>query len=114
MILAVIGSRTWNNRKILFEILDNILGIDEIVSGGAAGADSLAQAYAKERGKSILIIYPDYGTYNGKIAPLIRNEIIVKKCDLLIAFQTANSRGAEFTINLAKNAGKFLKVVKEQ
>ena len=73
MKLAVIGSRTFLDYKLLSEKLDEIYedyGIDEIVSGGAKGADTLAERYALEHDIPIQIIKPKYLHSNDKGAPV--------------------------------------------
>ncbi len=47
MNIAVIGTRTFNDYKLLFNILREY-DIKLIISGGAIGADKLAERYAKE------------------------------------------------------------------
>lgn len=47
--LAVVGSRTFTDRKLCWKILDDLrtkYNITEIVSGGAQGADSYGAAYS--------------------------------------------------------------------
>ena len=58
MKIAVVGSRDFLNYNTLVNFISERISIDEInliVSGGAAGTDSLAQRFAKENGKPILI-----------------------------------------------------------
>lgn len=84
--LAIVGSRDFNNYSQLQGYLDQICERgDTLVSGGAVGADSLAQRYAKERGLSILIIYPDY-KHLGRGATFARNRTIVEHADRVYAF----------------------------
>ena len=84
--LAIVGNRDFTNYKQLCEYLDEICERgDTIVSGGAVGADSLAQRYARERGLSILVIYPDYA-HEGRGAAFARNKRIVENADRVYAF----------------------------
>ena len=51
-VLAVIGSRTFTNRALLAEHMDEVCAafdVSVVVSGGAKGADSLAAGYAATR-----------------------------------------------------------------
>ncbi len=102
MKVAVIGSRSFQNRKLLEETLDKIEGIELIVSGGAIGADTMAEAYAKARGIKTLIFRPEYDKY-GRTAPLIRNKVIINNADMVIAFWDGKSRGTKFTVDYAKS-----------
>ena len=49
--VAIIGSRTFNDYDFMVGSLENHkIDIKMIISGGARGADSLAERYAKENG----------------------------------------------------------------
>lgn len=104
MKVAVVGSRSFFDATLLKNTLAGI-EISSIVSGGATGADSLAQAYGASRGIPVKIILPDYPRY-GRGAPLHRNEQIVAECDTVIAFWNGKSRGTKHTINIAEKLGK--------
>jgi len=52
-IVLVCGGRRYKNRQFVYDTLDSIAtyyGIDLLVHGGAAGADTLADEWAKDRG----------------------------------------------------------------
>lgn len=76
---------------------------DEIISGGAKGADTLAERFAKEREYETLIFSADWKTH-GKAAGFIRNKQIVVACDMVLAFWDGKSKGTQHTIVLAKAA----------
>jgi predicted Rossmann fold nucleotide-binding protein DprA/Smf involved in DNA uptake len=48
VIIAVIGSRNFSDYKLLESTLAVLPEITKIVSGGAKGADSLAEIYAEK------------------------------------------------------------------
>lgn len=98
MRVGIIGSRDCKNLTI--EKIAEFLPPDctEIVSGGAAGVDTLAAELAKLKNIPLRVYPPDYEKY-GKQAPLKRNLQIVEHCDNLIAFWDCYSRGTAFTIN---------------
>jgi hypothetical protein len=109
--LAVVGSRTFNDKTLLFETLDSLEWEGKpvvpslIVSGGASGADRLAEVYASTRKIPTKIIRPDWAKH-GKAAGPIRNREIVKEADLIIAFWGGKSRGTLSTKQAAEKAGK--------
>jgi hypothetical protein len=105
---AIIGSRNISNFAALDQVLKG-LPITEVVSGGAAGVDTLAEQWAKENKKPITIIKPDYSQY-GKQATMVRNAEIVKQAEQVIAFWDGESPGTKATIEMARKAGKLLKV----
>lgn len=115
--LAVIGSRTFSNVRLLHNTLDPLKSkISQLVSGGAQGADSLAQAYAAENKIQIVVYKPDlkkypYKKFKGK-AYAIRNRKIVSYCDEMIAFWDGKSRGTKMTIKMAQKAGKKCTIIR--
>lgn len=108
-ILAVVGSRGWVDREKIFAILDNESPA-RIVSGGALGVDSIAEAWALDRGVPCEVIRPDYKSH-GRGAPLIRNEEIIDRSDSVLAFWDGKSRGTAFVIQSAQKKGKNVKVI---
>jgi hypothetical protein len=111
MKLAVIGSRSFNNYKLLEETLNKISDITEIVSGGAKGADSLAEIYARKNKIKLTIFYADWQT-SGKIAGMIRNDLILKHSDKIIAFWDGISPGTKNSIQKAKKLNKPIEIIK--
>ena len=111
MKLSVIGSRTFENYEMLTaEILKLNLNISTIISGGAKGADALAERWTKENKVQIQLFKPDWKKY-GKAAGLRRNESIVESCDYCLAFWDGKSKGTKFSIDYCKKQKKPVKVV---
>ncbi len=110
MIVAVIGSRSFNDYELLNRTLEGY-NISEIISGGAKGADSLAKEYATEKDIQIIEFLPEYDKY-GKGAPLERNKTIVDNSDMVIAFWDGKSRGTKFTIDYATRQEKSIEIIK--
>jgi len=104
MKIAVVGSRSFNDYDFLKEKL-SLYKIDVIISGGAPGADSLAERYAEENNIETIIFPAEWETH-GRAAGPIRNKLIVENCDYLIAFWNGKSRGTKFSIDYAKELGK--------
>lgn len=101
MNIAVVGSRNFRDYTFLSKILSKVSNITSIVSGGADGADSLAEQYAELHGIRLKLFLPEYEKY-GKSAPIIRNRDIISNADMCIAFWDGKSRGTKHTISLAK------------
>ncbi len=59
--------------------------IGSIVSGGAAGVDTSARAYALSHNLKLTEFLPEYQKY-GRAAPLKRNLSIIEYSDLVLAF----------------------------
>ena len=109
--IAIVGSRDFND----FELLDNritswlkqTISIDRIVivSGGAKGADTLAEKFADKYGFEKLIYRANWDIY-GKRAGFIRNRDIIKCADIVFAFWDGESKGTKNSIDLANEQRK--------
>lgn len=104
MNIAVVGSRTFDNYALLKSVLDNY-HIATIVSGGASGADSLAQQYAQEKGILIKVYPADWKKY-GRAAGAIRNKEIVHTADYIFAFWDQRSPGTKNCLEFANKHNK--------
>lgn len=114
--LAIVGSRDFTDKDLLEETIKNLLetekvNIIEIISGGAKGADTLAEEYACDNKILIKIFYPDWETY-GKRAGPIRNKKIVEYSDYVIAFWDGVSRGTKSSIDFATDLNKKLVTIR--
>lgn len=112
MKLAIVGSRTFGDYGMLCKFIkDNykIEDIDEIISGGAKGADSLGAKWANENGKKLTEFLADWKTY-GRRAGFLRNHDIINSCDECAAFWDGESRGTKHDIELCKEQGKECKI----
>jgi hypothetical protein len=113
--IAVIGSRTFNDYKLLETTIDNYTisrGISSfsLVSGGARGADKLAEWYSTRKGKIILVLKADWGLF-GKSAGFRRNLQVISNCTEVIAFWDGKSKGTAHAIELAKKQNKPVTIV---
>jgi len=101
MRLIVAGSRTFNDKKRLFHVLDNIIprfNITQIVSGTAKGADSLGEEYAFENNIECLRFPAEWNLY-GKAAGHRRNRIMAENSDYALVFWDGSSRGTKNMID---------------
>ena len=113
MKLAVVGSRSFEDYELFKREVDTLRDeyeIDELVSGGANGADKFAEDYANENNLKITIFYPEWKKY-GKKAGFIRNALIWEYADLGIAFWDGKSKGTQHSFKLAQKEEKYLKII---
>lgn len=103
MKILVCGGRDYKNEEKVFEVLSEYFPF-ELISGGARGADTLAQNYARVRGLVAHIYYPNWSEH-GRVAGIIRNRQMLDKGqpNLVIAFPGGN--GTANMIKIAKDAG---------
>lgn len=103
----VVGSRDFDNYKLLCEKLDYLLMNQKeviIVSGGAKGADTLAERYANEHGYGLTIFRANWNI--GKKAGFLRNLDMHKHIASfenrgVVAFWNGTSKGTEQSFELA-------------
>ena len=107
--IAVIGSRDFRDRRLMREVLSKLTPFT-LVSGGARGADRLAEEFADRNKLDKLIFLPDWETH-GNSAGYIRNVSIINNCDQVVAFWDGKSRGTRHSIDYATKLKKPVKVV---
>jgi hypothetical protein len=81
-----------------------------IISGGASGADSIGERYAKERGHP-LEVYRAQWSKHGRSAGPIRNKLMSERGTHLLAFWDGKSRGTANMIMNARNQGLWIRVI---
>lgn len=120
MRVLIVGSRTFNDYELLKTSLDNVLrevtDTVEIVSGGANGADRLAERYAKEKGYGLHIVRAEWNLY-GKRAGYLRNAkmheyISGDEKRICVAFWDGISKGTQHSFTLADTYNNPLTVIK--
>lgn len=112
MKLAVVGSRAFCDEGKLEQILEHYKGrVTLLVSGGAKGADSLAESWAVKNLISTKVFKPDWQKY-GRGAGMVRNREIIENCDECIAFWDGKSKGTENSISLCKKFNKKVTIVR--
>ena len=109
MFLAIVGSRTFTDLALMDDVIAGIerdQHITAIVSGGARGADSLAEAVADEAGIDLVVYHADWDRF-GKSAGYKRNQQIVADADRLVAFFGPDgiTKGTKHSIDLAYQKG---------
>lgn len=110
MNIAIIGSRNFTDYElmsstILSYFIENELNKITIVSGGAKGADTLAEKFAMENHLEITVFKPDWKKF-GKRAGFLRNTIIIENSDIVFAFWDSISNGTKDSIEKAEKLNK--------
>lgn len=110
MKVALVGSRTFANAKIVEAVIRRLLERDPdvvIVSGGARGADTLAEQAARRLCRHPPLIFPaDWRRHGMPMAAFIRNQQIVEVSDEVVAFWDGRSTGTSDTVRRAFAAQK--------
>jgi hypothetical protein len=122
MVIAIIGSRTFNNYTLLKEKLAELnLPVSKVVSGEASGADTLGKNWALKNGIEYQGFPADWDNlevdgaiiktnkqgkkYNSK-AGFLRNRQIVDNADIVIAFWDMKSSGTKDSLTYAHKIKK--------
>lgn len=109
MRVIIAGSRKFDNKDFLYEMMDQLLADYthdevEIISGGASGADMLGIQYANDRDYALRVFLADWGKH-GKSAGPIRNSEMIKIAEAAVFFWDGKSPGTADCIRKAKNKG---------
>jgi len=126
--VAVIGSRSFSNYNFMESKLNKLhkqKPITKIISGGANGADTLAEVWANLNDIPLEIYeakwddlsYPDaiikinkFGKQYDSKAGIRRNYDIVYNADMVLVFWDQQSSGTRNSIELVKKMNKLCKV----
>ena len=99
MNITIIGSRKFNDPELVEKCIKKELpDINCIISGGARGADTLAEKAAKKFKVPVQIIKPEWNRY-GRSAGFKRNKILILKADKIIAFWDGENKAADSGIH---------------
>lgn len=114
--LLVTGSRTWQDSATVRVVLANmkeLFGVTRVVTGGARGADRLAEEEASRLGLTVVTHNADWNRL-GKAAGPIRNQMMLaaEQPQFVVAFWNGRSRGTQDMIARARKAHKRVYVFK--
>ena len=113
--ILIAGTRTYTDyaeaKEFISFYLSKIKSTNNITvfSGGARGADTLGERYARENGYNIKYFLPQWEKY-GKNAGPIRNKTMVQKADYVICFWDGKSRGTGSTVKFSKIFKKPIRI----
>lgn len=99
---AVLGDDRVPAVRAILDRLHRSLGIVEVVSGGARGADAFGEAWASERGIPVRVFRPDWDRY-GRSAGAVRNVNMASYADALVAFP--GGAGTAHMVRVARERG---------
>lgn len=103
--VIVCGGREYDDKEFVYQILNKHCSGDVLIIHGAAlGADSLANEWAKENHKPVLVFRAEWDK-NGKAAGPMRNIKMLKEGlpSLVIAFP--GGKGTAHMVSIAMKAG---------
>ena len=112
MKLIIAGSRDFNDYFLMCKSIASLgFKVDEVVSGGARGADSLGEKWAFEHLVPVRY-FPAHWVEEGRAAGINRNHKMGNYADYLIAFWDGKSPGTLDMITYMQQLGKPVEVIK--
>ena len=129
MKIAIVGSRHFDDYNLLKSTMEAYQQeVTLIISGGAKGADELAEQWSKEflqqppiiirpnwqdiTHQDALVKHDDKGNAYDARAGLRRNEQIADQADLVLAFWDGKSKGTKQMILYTRQIDTKIKVIK--
>lgn len=116
MVLAVVGWREMKDRRMLYREADAICHLygrpDLVISGGAPGADTLAQEWTSDRKLRFQTCHPEsthaYRTGRSMaVAFAERDQEIARACSHMLAFPHLElGKGTQLTVKMAQGFAK--------
>ncbi len=118
--LAIVGTRVLAHPQDRFNAACRVLAAigalrpDVVISGGAAGVDSIAEENARHLGyhdhENLIIHRPTVKRFHGPGGYRERDERIARECThlLRIACSSATTYGSGWTADFAETAGKIV------
>lgn len=114
--VVIAGGRDFNNFDGLCNVMDRVLRervkTDRIViiSGGARGADTLGERYARLRNFGLTKVKADWNKH-GKSAGFIRNKEMLLLTDAVVCFWDKKSKGTKHMIDITGHSHKRMQIV---
>jgi len=78
---------------------------DEVIHGGAKGADTFAGDWAKSHDIPVTVYEADWSHYGKAAGPIRNNMMLDTKPDIVILFISGQSRGTKHTLAGAQSRG---------
>ena len=111
---GIIGSRNFIDKEFFICKVNEVIAIEGlptlVISGGAVGADTLAEEWAKENAVEFQVFKPQHKDFPKSIrrfaAPHARNTLIAEHSDVVIAFWDGQSTGSKDTVDKALSLSK--------
>ena len=110
--LMISGSRTITDKEFIFGELDKVYAEHRnlvLISGGAKGADTIAEQWAESHNLVIEQHKPNWKQH-GRGAGIIRNKEMVLASDFVVIFWDGKSRGTKSVIDFCKKQEKPHKI----
>jgi hypothetical protein len=101
--VAIVGSRDYpaDGRRRVASVIGYMADNATVVTGGAPGVDTWAEAFAAERGIRCAVVRPSKMGLHLGADYMGRNTVIVRSSDVVVAFWDGVSKGTQDAIEKA-------------
>lgn len=96
--MMICGSRSFTDYALFKKCMDIVTSLDgipkefHVISGGCRGVDTLAEIWSKENNLNFRAYHAEWDMY-GRAAGPMRNTIMVRNADIIVAFPKSSSTG---------------------
>ena len=113
MKVLMCGDRNWTDEETIVKELLSLPKDTLIITGGARGADSIAEAEAYYMGMPTIVFHANWARYAKAAGPMRNSTMLMENPDLVIAFHTdiSKSKGTADTVCKARKLGIPVKIV---
>lgn len=108
MKIVICGSRFWYNTNAIRKYIRTLDHTNDIIiTGGARGADLIANTIAKEEGFQTIVFNADWRVYGNAAGPIRNKQMLELNPDIVVAFHNDidNSKGTKNCVTQAKLKG---------
>lgn len=108
MKVLICGSRNFDNKELIRQVIDSLPSDTVIIHGAASGADTIAGTLAKERGLKVVEFPADWKKYGRSAGPIRNKQMLTESVpDRIHAFYTdkSKSKGTASMVKQAKRKG---------
>src|ERR1017187_10501541 len=106
MKVLICGSRNWEDDKAIEDVIFSLPKGTTVISGGALGADNIAEKIALSRTDlGVEIFHARWDLWGKSAGPKMNIEMLDQNPDIVYAFPLCKSVGTNHTIREAKRRG---------
>lgn len=120
--VVVTGTRSFDNRSLLFEWMDKLTANMEfpiICTGHYGGTDTLAEQWAESRHHSLRLFHPDWDNLGNRAGPIRNTEMVnyaagrqPEDPGWCVGFWDGASSGTSDCLEKARRAGLRVKIIR--
>jgi hypothetical protein len=110
MKIVVCGSRSWSDYGAIHARLAQLAAGSVVISGGAPGADRLAERAARSLGLQLVVMPADWRRHGRAAGPIRNAAMLAAGPELVLAFWDGVSRGTADMVQRSRAAGVSVEV----